>query len=653
MQAVEWEFPELNPSNPSQDALQALDFAQTAATDFDSAFELHNPEREDTIPTFHGDEIIISSQPYRLLGFTAEHELRTVRLIIDLQGSFSGHETEARRRFSDRSIDGHYVVKYLQAGIMNSDHSCNAATEMILEAKILTNLAPHPNISQAYGINATGIDSFLIQGRKGFFIITDRIEETLADRIERWRKEDLAKPRDEKAKRSDLNSRLEIAMDIASALVYLHGRKLVYYLRPEKVGFDSRYGRIKLCQFGQARQTEMVSHARSLTKTDCIRQLAYTAPEVFCKGAETTTATDVYAFGMTLWQFVTLQSPFLGMDRANHFQKVVRHNHRPPIDIVEHKWPTEIADLARSCWDPHSRPNMKSAHDTLEMALLFEENEGEEVKKDFRVARRSDSLRDITRGISRSQSAYGDKNGMSSPDKPQRRASHDHNPVSRRKSDIGGQDAKPKRSASKERGSRTGKSSKSPGRIRRKKPIRVAAQDKTLSANNSSAKGGRRGGSLRVSQAAASKISEAFKSSDGKPVRVAMRSQSSDLQNLVGGHKSMPDLFQGSSFDVSPSGLQSAVFDEGLPKVPQTPRAEKSMPKSPRYTMTKSPRSASRSPNGTGSRQRRPNAVKTPQRGTRRSASGYSAASTRSPSESNIEYFSDEDLAEAVGNIIA
>jgi hypothetical protein len=60
---VEWELPESGstPGSPSREAtIQALQFAQAAAKDFDTAFVLRNAERERSVPTFDGDEVVIN-----------------------------------------------------------------------------------------------------------------------------------------------------------------------------------------------------------------------------------------------------------------------------------------------------------------------------------------------------------------------------------------------------------------------------------------------------------------------------------------------------------------------------------------------------------------------------------------------------------------
>ena len=274
-----------------------------------------------------------------------------------------------------------FFQKFLQKGIYNSVHAASAASDMMMETKILMNLAPHPNICQIYGVTAAGSDAFLSRGKEGFYIILDRLSGTMIQQIKKWREEQekeiaLRRSKGEEEKSIALNEyqklmqRLEVALDIGSALLFLSDRQIVFHLRPDKVGFDVRYNRIKLCDFGQARENGQLDQAPSLTKTDDIRTLAYTAPEVLCQ-APVTVAADVYAYGVVLWEMLTLQRPFEGMSRSEHFESVIMDSQRPPLLPII---PKQVQTLIEKCWDPHLRPTMKKVYDSVEEVLLFQED---------------------------------------------------------------------------------------------------------------------------------------------------------------------------------------------------------------------------------------------------------------------------------------
>lgn len=362
---IEWIVPGSSDKNSRSTRVQrCLDLAATCARDFDSSFGMHSAERECALPQFAPDELVLSDEPMRVSGFYAEYELREA--LVSDEDLNSGMAGEAKRRFSARSDDGYFSVKFLQDGIVEQDHAPNATTEMILEVKILMSLASHPNISKIYGITSEGIDSLSRPSCYGYFFITDRVSETLVVRMDSWRHS--------QGESSLITQRLEIALDIASALVFLHDRKLVFYIRPDKVGFDARQGGVKLFNFGQARQHGMGSHPRSVTQSDNMHSLAYTAPEVFCM-VPAHPGTDVFGFGVLLWEMMSLEHPFEGFDRAMHFEQVVRLNRRPLA--IDDNWDKDIADMLQCCWHPHKRRSMKEVHSKLETRLLFQEPSNE------------------------------------------------------------------------------------------------------------------------------------------------------------------------------------------------------------------------------------------------------------------------------------
>ncbi|GKY97747.1 hypothetical protein MPSEU_000732900 [Mayamaea pseudoterrestris] len=364
MQEIEWS-PNLVSDEPTQNALYALKAAAIAATNFDRTFTHKHPEREVTVALLYSQELIMDESAIRHMGsYYREIPITSIHLRHDLvQGSFGSHAQMARQRLADRvtSSPYHYGCKFLQPGLVDQmDHGATAASEMIMEVKLLMNLEPHPHISQLYACNAKGIDSFLEKGFHSFFFVTDRLQETLTDRLDRiWRMQSAD---------VSMNERLEIALDITSGLRFLHDRDIVYYLRPEKIGFDLRHnGRVKLCHFGQARQKGMQNVASSITKSDdVIHTLAYTAPEVLCN-ASITCSSDVYAFAILLWELITLKRPFDGYDRFHHYSRVVLAHERPDLKFISSN---NLEELLESAWHPHLRPTMKTLNELMETMLL-------------------------------------------------------------------------------------------------------------------------------------------------------------------------------------------------------------------------------------------------------------------------------------------
>jgi len=101
---------------------------------------------------------------------------------------------------------------------------------------------------------------------------------------------------------------LYIVEDIALGMNYLHSRKVLHCdLKSSNVLIDSNWN-VKLCDFG-------LSRIRSkLDKTTLIGRVGtphWMAPEIL-RGNKYEEYSDVYSFGMILWEIVTGNIPYKG-----------------------------------------------------------------------------------------------------------------------------------------------------------------------------------------------------------------------------------------------------------------------------------------------------------------------------------------------------
>lgn len=163
------------------------------------------------------------------------------------------------------------ALKFLSDETLHSmDDACNGSADLLMEAKYLSALSvkPHPCIIQLHGISNAGISGF--QTRAGFFLVLDRLYDTLDKRMEVWKALILRKRYKQKIGSNgelfDQSSkkyltvlflqRLIVAADIASALEHLHSLKIVFRdLKPDNVGFDCN-GQVKVFDFGLAKELD-------------------------------------------------------------------------------------------------------------------------------------------------------------------------------------------------------------------------------------------------------------------------------------------------------------------------------------------------------------------------------------------------------------
>lgn len=233
---------------------------------------------------------------------------------------------------------------------------------------------------QLHGISAGPIATAIASGKEcSFFIVIDKLQTTLDQRIEHWRKEEEERRRSfslpkQQRKRQEIHTRMQIARSIAQAMTYLHGKKIVFRdIKPDNIGFDAN-GVLKLFDFGLAKELRPGMKQRKdgtykLTANTGSRR--YMAPEV-AKGQSYNQSVDVYSFGILLWELCTLQKPFQGYSSAKHMQRVVMVGERPPMDRTHtHHWPPALERLMVRCWSPFwdARPDFPEVLHLVERLL--------------------------------------------------------------------------------------------------------------------------------------------------------------------------------------------------------------------------------------------------------------------------------------------
>ncbi|CAB9500346.1 STE20-like serine/threonine-protein kinase [Seminavis robusta] len=384
-----------------------------------SSWKQQEEEEELTVAPLHREEILVG----RLLGegaFSCVYEVTGFDL-LPFQTKDEDDKAANQLR-QDLLVAGkqQYALKHLKADLLaNTKDFEDAATDLVMESMYLGALS-HPNILKLRGQPIDGTASFANrQGgpghyHDGYFLLTDRLTETLAQRIERWKN-------GEDTHTNTVLCKARYACQIADAVSYLHEQRILFRdLKPSNVGFSVE-DQIQLFDFGLCRELPHPRRARPYqyrpyviaedgeedeysvsmddmdeswnddeddfyTTADTIPQREevyfmsgagtqqYMAPEILLLNRYNLKA-DCYSFAMTVTEMLLLEKPLPWYPMDEHIQYVCREGDRPCLD--DPAIPVALRDLLAWAWEGNvaKRCTMAQAREELEEIIQQIEND--------------------------------------------------------------------------------------------------------------------------------------------------------------------------------------------------------------------------------------------------------------------------------------
>lgn len=302
------------------------------------------------MPSFKNDAFEVGARVGRG-GFSNVHKLQAWHCDCDLN--------------EDENVGKEYVLKTVRAERARTpEWLAMVATDLMMEAHIMSALE-HPHILALRGISTHGLSS-LKRGRvDGLFLILDYLPVTLCHRLEEWKN---TQGSGAVQRKYSLPERFQVAIDLASALKYLHEKNIVYRdIKPSNVGFDCT-GNLKLFDFGLAVEVPNTSDPnKTFLLTGRKGTPRYLSPECI-KRKPYNAKTDVFGMAILTWQLLTLCKPFANQTTSEDVLQTVVNGDRPPLkqfpadlkpnsrakleNLLTSGWSKEIAD----------RPTMMEMH---------------------------------------------------------------------------------------------------------------------------------------------------------------------------------------------------------------------------------------------------------------------------------------------------
>ena len=340
-----------DPAQDSDDESEML-FGDMDADSGNSSAGLNSP------PIFHRKELAINSDIIGEGGFSEVHVVQSIHLMQSNHLAATYHKTmtkeEDRNRHSQSNAvstkDDSLVIKHPRYALLRKPKRfLRAVIDLEREAKILVQLN-HDHIVKIRGMSLYPSAAIALQTSGKFndyFVLMDRLHETLDSRIKHWKAESLE---------ATLPTILKYAVQLASALNYLHDRRLVFRdVKPQNCGLLKNDGpRLQLFDFGLCRSlpesSVFPSDDREAFHMSMAGTIRYMSPEMMLHQPYNHLS-DSYSWALTVYEMLARKKPYDGVIReARHFPEYVGHMEvRPNLKTLT-EIPESLVEILQGAW---------------------------------------------------------------------------------------------------------------------------------------------------------------------------------------------------------------------------------------------------------------------------------------------------------------
>eukprot|EP00497_Spongosphaera_streptacantha_P004724 TRINITY_DN561_c0_g1_i1.p1 TRINITY_DN561_c0_g1~~TRINITY_DN561_c0_g1_i1.p1 ORF type:complete len:306 (-),score=42.25 TRINITY_DN561_c0_g1_i1:488-1405(-) len=213
--------------------------------------------------------------------------------------------------------------------------------EFVSEIERYGMLANHENVVRIFG--------WFTDPEKGFGVVMELCEQgSILDYLHGARKNGIA---------IQPLKKLEMVMQAATGLVFLHDNKIVHRDIAARNILVTKSGDVRISDFGMSRKAREGAEGAHITTTNT-GPLKWMAPEQI-KEASSTFKSDVWSFGVFVWELFTEKEPFPNLPAMQAAIKVLNEHWTVGTSDPSLEDFPALRDLLQSCWqrDPEDRPN--------------------------------------------------------------------------------------------------------------------------------------------------------------------------------------------------------------------------------------------------------------------------------------------------------
>jgi serine/threonine protein kinase len=121
----------------------------------------------------------------------------------------------------------------------------------------------------------------------------------------------------------------------------------------------------KVCDFGISKVKKETKTTMTAKTAQSVGTAPWMAPELFEPEAKYTKASDIYSFGMVLWEIASRKPPW---SKAHNFCAIMFLISQGKQEDIPEKIPPSYAKLIKWCWEkePSKRPKIEEAVEMLQ-----------------------------------------------------------------------------------------------------------------------------------------------------------------------------------------------------------------------------------------------------------------------------------------------
>jgi serine/threonine-protein kinase len=159
----------------------------------------------------------------------------------------------------------------------------------------------------------------------------------------------------------DVGDVVSYATQAGEALLEAHAKGVIHRdIKPENLMVNAR-GQIKVMDFGLAKLRDSLQKTRPSTTAGTF---AYLSPEQI-QGSDADARSDIFAFGVVMFQMITGRLPFRGDHEAALLYSIVNEE-APPIERFRQGVPPHIARTVERCLEKNAAERYQSFAEVLE-----------------------------------------------------------------------------------------------------------------------------------------------------------------------------------------------------------------------------------------------------------------------------------------------